>query len=57
MGSGSTLYVCNFPPTADEAWIREKFAKVSQVNPDLFCIQETDGYGSTEKLLTYVFHH
>jgi len=23
--SGSKLYVCNFPPTADEAWIRAKF--------------------------------
>ena len=28
VGSGSTLYVCNFPPTADEAWIRNKFSKV-----------------------------
>ena len=28
VGSGSTLYVCNFPPTADEAWIREKFQQV-----------------------------
>lgn len=28
IGSGSTLYVCNFPPVADEAWIREKFQRV-----------------------------
>lgn len=28
VGSGSTLYVCNFLPTADEAWIRERFHKV-----------------------------
>ena len=28
VGSGSTLYVCNFPPTADEAWMRDKFQKV-----------------------------
>lgn len=28
IGSGSTLYVCNFPPVADEAWIREKFQEV-----------------------------
>ena len=28
VGSGSTLYVCNFPPVADEAWIREKFQRV-----------------------------
>ena len=28
VGSGSTLYVCNFPPVADEAWIREKFHRV-----------------------------
>lgn len=27
-GSGSTLYVCNFPAVADETWIREKFQKV-----------------------------
>ena len=24
-----TLYVCNFPPTADEQWIRDKFQPVS----------------------------
>lgn len=29
--SASTLYVCNFPSTADEAWIREKFSKVSLI--------------------------
>ena len=28
VGSGSTLYVCNFPPVADEAWIRKKFHRV-----------------------------
>ena len=28
VGSDSTLYVCNFPPTADEAWMRKKFQKV-----------------------------
>lgn len=28
VGSGSTLYVCNFPPTADEDWIRQKFQQV-----------------------------
>ena len=28
VGSGSTLYVCNFPPVADEAWIREHFRRV-----------------------------
>lgn len=28
IGSGSTLYVCNFPPVADETWIREKFQEV-----------------------------
>ena len=28
VGSGSTLYVCNFPPTADEVWIRDRFEKV-----------------------------
>lgn len=28
VGSGSTLYVCNFPRVADEAWIREKFRRV-----------------------------
>ncbi len=28
LGSGSTLYVCNFPAIADEAWIRDKFSKV-----------------------------
>ena len=28
IGSGSTVYVCNFPPVADEAWIRKKFEPV-----------------------------
>ena len=28
IGSGTTLYVCNFPPTADESWVREKFQEV-----------------------------
>ncbi len=28
IGSGSTVYVCNFPPVADEAWIRKKFETV-----------------------------
>lgn len=33
IGSGSTLYVCNFPPVADEAWIREKFQEVRRLSP------------------------
>ena len=32
LGSGSTLYVCNFPPVADEAWIREKFQEVRRLS-------------------------
>ena len=28
IGSGATLYVCNFPPSADEGWIRDKFHQV-----------------------------
>lgn len=31
ISSGSTLYVCNFPPVADEAWIREKFKKYGEI--------------------------
>lgn len=31
IGSGSTLYVCNFPPVADEAWIREKFQEYGEI--------------------------
>lgn len=34
IGSGSTLYVCNFPPVADEAWIRKKFQEVSRVSQE-----------------------
>ena len=30
IGTGSTLYVTNFPPTADENFIREKFEKVAK---------------------------
>lgn len=29
IGSGEILYVCNFPPTTDEAWLRQKFEQVS----------------------------
>lgn len=29
VGTGTTLFVTNFPPTADEKYIRELFSKVS----------------------------
>jgi len=29
--SGSKLYVCNFPPAADEAWIRETFHRIGDI--------------------------
>ena len=29
VGTGTTLYVTNFPPTADESHIRKLFGKVS----------------------------
>ena len=28
VGGGSTIYVCNFPSTADEQWLRDKFQLV-----------------------------
>ncbi|KAL6721456.1 Splicing factor [Lecanora helva] len=31
VGSGSTLYVCNFPPTADEVWVRKMFGKFGDI--------------------------
>ena len=34
--SGSILYVCNFPPVADEAWIRNKFQKVRSLSANRF---------------------
>lgn len=30
VGSGSTLFVTNFPPTADDAYIRDMFQKVGR---------------------------
>ena len=33
IGSGNTIYVCNFPPAADELWIRDKFRHVSSFLP------------------------
>jgi squamous cell carcinoma antigen recognized by T-cells 3 len=33
MGTGSTVYVTNFPPTADEAYIRNIFREVSRSIP------------------------
>ena len=38
VGGGATLYVCNFPPTADDAWVRENFAQVSRVRLNKICI-------------------
>ena len=32
IGSGTTLYTCNFPPAADEAWIRDKFSQVCSIS-------------------------
>lgn len=29
VGSGTTLYVTNYPPASDETWIRQQFEKVS----------------------------
>ena len=29
VGTGSTLYITNFPPIADESYIRDLFGKVS----------------------------
>ena len=29
LGTGTTLYITNFPPSADESWIRDLFQKVS----------------------------
>ena len=34
VGSGTTLYVTNYPPAADEVWLREQFGKVcSTIEP------------------------
>ena len=31
VGGGSTLYVTNYPPTADEGWLRQRFESVSRL--------------------------
>ena len=31
VGTGSTLFVTNFPPTADEKYVRDMFSKASQL--------------------------
>ncbi|KAL8940905.1 MAG: hypothetical protein Q9216_002535 [Gyalolechia sp. 2 TL-2023] len=31
IGSGSTVWVTNFPPTADELWVREKFGAYGEI--------------------------
>lgn len=33
VGSGTTLYVTNYPPAADEAWLRQYFEQVSLLSP------------------------
>lgn len=40
--SGSTLWVTNFPPTADEEYIRGLFGKVSELSGPLFLVQTAD---------------
>ena len=32
VGGGTTIYVCNFPRTADEQWMRTKFQQVGLPN-------------------------
>jgi RNA recognition motif-containing protein len=51
VGSGSTLYVCNFPPTADEAWVREKFQKVG--SSTVFALVQKLTNRSMERLSMY----
>ena len=36
VGLGSTLYICNFPPVADESWMKGKFRTVR-------CLSENPG--------------
>lgn len=36
-GIGATLFVTNFPPSADENFIHEKFAKASFIIQGIFC--------------------
>ena len=31
VGSGSTLYVTNYPPATDEGWLRQRFEQVSRI--------------------------
>lgn len=56
VGTGATLFVTNFPPTADENFIREKFAKVSFAKFFERLITLLT-YNSLVKLLMCVFHH
>jgi hypothetical protein len=36
VGTGTTLYVANYPPTADEAYIRDLFKEVSSTTTESF---------------------
>lgn len=33
VGGGTTLYVTNYPPAADDAWLRSHFSTVSRLLP------------------------
>ena len=47
IGSGTTLYVCNFPPAADESYVRDKFRQVCPLSKVLnqFQLLITTQYG------------
>ena len=52
LGTGTTLYVTNFPPEADEVWIRDLFKQVS----DLCFFNSMANRSSMATSLTFDFH-
>lgn len=55
LGTGTTLYITNFPPQADEAWIRDLFKAVSLLY--LLGWRRRLMILSMARLLTYDSHH
>ncbi|KAL9004937.1 MAG: hypothetical protein Q9188_002256 [Gyalolechia gomerana] len=50
IGSGSTVWVTNFPPTADESWIRDKFGTFG----DVIDVRFPSLQGNTHRRFCYV---
>lgn len=51
MASGSTVYVTNFPPAADEAYMRDLFREVGEILTPFYRESSNDAHLLTKSLV------